>query len=250
MREPAGVPWGLVSIGRITDRVRWRHLYPGAPNGRRGDEVVALGSAWAHPLPDGVELRRSPDGWLVSELAPRQRPARPELAGIGRWVAAPHAWAGRPRAWAARASLSRLKAIGRHTRRAAPPAAEDGELLGYLRRTPSPGWVPLYSGWHPVLDDQYVSCSEIEVLDLGYTDCRLLGYAIATPATPPSRGPREIPWGSGFGQRRRFSTGPASTSLSASWVMRRRRPGCPTASGEDSGGTARRMQPWRHARQR
>ena len=119
VREPAGVPWGLVSIGRITDRVRWRHLYPGAPNGRRGDEVVALGSAWAHPLPDGVELRRSPDGWLVSELAPRQRPARPELAGIGRWVAAPHAWAGRPRAWAARASLSRLKAIGRHTRRAA-----------------------------------------------------------------------------------------------------------------------------------
>jgi glycosyltransferase involved in cell wall biosynthesis len=119
-----------------------------------------------------------------------------------RWAIDPLTWRGFstpiPRIRACvRRSLDSLRLVGR-PRGAGGPA---GQLVGYLRSTPSDGSLPLYSASHPVTGDQLLTTSPRETADLGYERAAVLGYlAPEAPLTGRLGTIRAgIPWASRFG---------------------------------------------------
>jgi hypothetical protein len=207
-RHPPGQPidWGLITLQRSTDPVRWRHRY--SVSDKPVPETVSLGGLWTRPGSSLIPLHLCADGTLTSELLPTARLVSPSLGASLRWAAAPLGWPeGRPRAWAARATASRLSRL-RAERLQASPAASSRVLLGYLRHEPSPGWGPLFSAVHPALPDQYVTRSELEATDMGYRVEGVLGYVLDRCADRSRDAlPAEVKWGSRFGQRRRYVEG-------------------------------------------
>lgn len=208
-RHPPDRPidWGLTTLLRSTDPVRWRHRYS------IGDkrDAVSLGCLWTRPGSSLVALYLQTDGSLTSELVPASHRS-PSLGTSLHWAAAPLGWPqGRPRAWAIRAAASRLRTLTAE-RTHSPSLSSESMLLGYLRREPSRGWSPLFSAIHPALADQYVTRSELEATDMGYRIKGVLGYVLdkwadrSREALPP-----EVKWASRFGQRRRYVEGPIPT---------------------------------------
>jgi hypothetical protein len=203
------VDWALSKLVRSVDDSRWRHVYRLADDAT--DELVTLGALWQRPGPGFVALLQDADGWLSSELLPQRR-TRPSLGSLARWIAAPLGWTERrPRIWAARASAGRVQALARgraDTNLIGRPAASARLTLGYLKRTGGPGWVELYAASHPALADQYVTRSEIEATDMGYTIDGSLGYITDRFADRHRDAlPAEVKWASRFGQGRRYIEG-------------------------------------------
>jgi hypothetical protein len=203
------VDWAIGTLVRTVDPERWRHDYH--VTSEQGDgHGVALGGLWLRPGPGFVPLRRE-DGRLATSLVAR-RTGGPNWTARLRWTAAPLAWAEwRPRAWAVRASAGRLRALARERSRHSEIAGRTdlAVTLGYLRRDPAPGWTQVFSGTHPVLQDQYLTRSEIEASDMGYKIDGLLGYVMDRFAIPSDQMVlAEVKWASRFGQRRRYSEGP------------------------------------------
>ena len=209
---------GTQLLLRSADELRWRHRYGGASQRDQGD--VVLGGLWTQAGPPFVALYRTAGGWLGSELLPEPKPARPRLAARARWVAAPLGWTQRrPRVWALRASASRARRLLSGARSKPDDAgapAPDQSLLGYVRRAPAHGWSAIFSAWHPALEDQYVTRSELEAGDMGYTIQGILGYVLDWPADRTRDSlPAEVKWTSRFGHRRRYVEGAMPGGASA-----------------------------------
>ncbi len=200
--------WNVETLFRLTDTVRWRHLYSAGKNHTPGS--VALGGLWARPGRGLTALHRSANGRMTSDLLSRESTAERRLRTKLRWAAAPLSWPeGRPRSWAARAALSRVRILA--DRGASDDLAytsSPASLLGYVRQGPSAGWSPLFSATHPALPDQYVTRSELEATDMGYEVDGVLGYVLDRWADRSrDRLPAEIKWASRFGQPRRYVEG-------------------------------------------
>lgn len=190
--------WGLVTLCRAVDLAASRHRYA-ADAVPGGEGAVALGSLLALEGPGLAELVRDERGHLRTALVGRT-PGR-RLRAAPRWIAAPLGWAG-PAA-GARAAAGRALRLARDR---APTGAP--EVLGRLRAEPAPGFSPLFSAFHPVLGDQFVTRSALEAVDLGYELEGVLGHVCDAAADrPPAPGP-DIPWASRFGRRRRHAEGP------------------------------------------
>lgn len=210
--------WGLAPLLRTMDLTSWRHRYDRGPAAAAAPgDAVALGGLWTRePGPGLVALRRDAAGFLSTDLLPRPD-ASADPAAQARWVAAPLGWTDRRvRAWALRASAARARALGATTLRGPGPGAGAATVLGHLRRAPADGYTPLFSATHPALGDQFATRSEIEANDLGYRIDGVLGHIADALSTAGSGDvAREVPWGSRFGQRRRYVEGAVTPSGSA-----------------------------------
>jgi glycosyltransferase involved in cell wall biosynthesis len=199
-------PWGAVALRRRVDRDAWRHRYrTGAATGE-GDDV-ALGSLLREPGEALVELRLRPDGRVESELT---RPSRlsADPARAARWMLAPLRWASVPPPAAQRAVGSRARHLARRLSPVTRGESVRPEILGWLRRTPAPGYSALFSATHPVTGDQFLTRSEIEATDLGYRIDGTLGYLFNAGADAPTALRTTIVlWGSRFGRGRRYVEG-------------------------------------------
>ena len=171
-------PWAVVFLGRELDRREWRHRYRAGGAGS-GGEAVQLG--WLHPEagPGMVALRLRSDGRLASELCTPGRASR-DPRKLGRWIGEPLADAKRPNE-RLRGSASRLRHLVRHGRSRRLATAEEGEILGYLRRQGMPGCSTLYSTIHPITGDQFVTCSPEEASAAGYVIDGILGAIFDPP---------------------------------------------------------------------
>jgi hypothetical protein len=209
------IEWNLTPLYRGVDSVHWQHRYSVKDGGATAG--VCLGGLWGRAGSGFVPLYLDGGGWLISELCQHVR-RQPSIAVKLRWAGAPLKWAGgRPRMWAARATGGRLKALANgvdrsrsENHRTFNEVLDEASvaLLGYLRRSPAPGWSPLFSATHPVLADQYITRSEVEASDMGYRVEGVLGYAVDRFADrSPETHPTEIKWASHFGQRRRYIEG-------------------------------------------
>jgi hypothetical protein len=202
------IDWGIGTLRRRADPVHWRHSYE--LTDERTAESVALGGLWTRAAEGLMSIRLDRDGHLSSDLLPPSSIYSHRLRSQLRWAAAPLSWPeGRPRTWAARAVAARAKRlVDASTRSSRSLPSGTDILLGYARRDPSPGWSPLFSATHPALADQYVTRSELEATDMGYTVEGILGYVIDRFADrSPDALPREIKWASHFGHRRRYVEG-------------------------------------------
>ena len=202
-------PWGVKVLRRNVDRRAWRHRYSIGLSAGECD-TVALGSLLQAAGANLVALRPLADGRIATELAgPSSRRRDPILAS--RWIVAPLGWAGRrPQGWAFRATGSRFRNVLRRQPRA---AVGSNPALGWLRRTPAPGFSPLFSAAHPVTGDQFLTRSELEAKDLGYHVDGILGFISDAGAdSSPAAQPQAILWGSRFGVGRRYIEGPMPQS--------------------------------------
>lgn len=200
--EPPLLALGIAVLRRQVDRDGWRHRYT-AESADAASEGQAIGGLLVDPGPETVELRQDADGRVVSELLPGPSAAGSRVAATVRWTVAPLTWAEGPlpKAWGARAAVGR----GRRAARGFRAPRHDATLLGHARRESVAGWVPLYSGTHPVTADQMLSPSRSELTDLGYAVDGVLafvsdGFVDGAEALAAS----EVPWGSRFGQGRRI----------------------------------------------
>ncbi len=199
--------WGIATLVRRVDASSWKHVYRRAEQAASGE--VALGGIYTDAAPGLIELRLDEREQLTSDLL-SEAPRRPSPKTVARWTLAPVAWTDRrPRAWAARAVAGRARALldGRAQLAGLAPAGAE-RPIGYLRAEPAPGWSPLFAARHPVIDDQFVTRSELEARDLGYRVEGVIGYAIDRHADRRREQlPEEVKWGSRFGQRRRYVEG-------------------------------------------
>ncbi len=203
------IHWGLTMLQRSVDPARWLHRY--RVDEQRTSGSTVLGSLWTRAGSGFTAVHRHTDGSLVSDLIPKRSSIDSALTAKLRWAAAPLSWTqARPRSWAARATANRLRRLlGENALRATiSPRSAGDTLLGYLRRGPALGWSPLFSASHPALADQYVTRSEIEATDMGYTIDGVLGYILDRGADRSREAlPAEVKWASRFGQRRRYIEG-------------------------------------------
>lgn len=208
-RHPADprIDWGITILQRRPDPQHWHHCYQTGTSPTA--DTVALGGLWTRGGKAFVALHQQSDGSISSELLPAVTRRRTKVAAQLRWASAPLGWTnGRPRMWAARATASRLRMLNAERTYHSSPSSEC-LLLGYLRRGPAPGWSPLFSATHPALADQYVTRSELEATDMGYTVEGVLGYVLDRGADRSREAlPPEVKWASRFGQRRRYVEGP------------------------------------------
>ncbi|MFA4928907.1 MAG: hypothetical protein WC558_10345 [Patulibacter sp.] len=199
--EPPLLALGITVLHRQVDRDGWRHRYTAA-SADAASEGQAIGGLLTDPGRETVELRQDPSGRVVSELLPGPAASGSRIASTVRWTVAPLTWADGPlpKAWGARAAVGRGRRAARGFSR---PPLEAG-LLGHARRDAVPGWVPLYSGTHPVNADQMLSPSRSELTDLGYAVDGVLAFVSeGFVDSPETLGASEVPWGSRFGQGRR-----------------------------------------------
>ena len=198
-------PWGAVALRRYVDPDAWRHRYRvGAPDDE--PEGVSLGSLLRGPGDAVVALRLRSDGRVETELA---RPSRASLdpRAAARWVVAPLRWnGGVPPAWAQRATGTRARRLLRsQTARAGHVPSRGQQTLGWLRRRPATGYSPLFSATHPVSGDQFLTRSELEATDLGYSVDGVLGYIFDAGVDHSSvLEATTVLWGARFGQGRRY----------------------------------------------
>ncbi len=196
-------------LTRTTDLTRWRHRYDVLPPGAPAPDahgVVALGGVLLEPRPHYGAVRLRADGTL-STPGLASGVARGALADQAKWAFAPLRWDARrvPHTWAAKAAGGRM----RHALTARGGAGQE-RLFCHLRSEPRAGWAPLYAAHHPALKDQFVTRSELEATDLGYVVDGILGYTLLRLGQNEGLpAPAEIPWGSRFGQQRRYVDGPA-----------------------------------------
>jgi hypothetical protein len=199
---------GFGVLLRSTDAERWRHHYESAPAAAfatSAPDRVSLGGLLLEERPDYVTLSLRNDGTLVSSLLAPPQPRR-SIAAPVKWALAPMRWSEGPlpRLWSLRAAAGRGRRLRDGIARGQGPG--HNAVLGYLRPNSAPGWEPLYSSHHPALPDQYVTRSQLEATDLGFVVDGVLGYALRRLADDGEGTiPQEIPWGSRFGQRRRWS---------------------------------------------
>lgn len=199
--EPPLLALGITVLRRQVDRDGWRHRYTAGTVDATGDGQ-AIGGLLIDAGPETIELRQDADGRITSELLPEASSASGVAATV-RWTVAPLTWSDGPlpKAWGARAAVGR----GRRAVRGFSAPELDATLLGHARREAVPGWVPLYSGTHPVTADQMLSPSQSELKDLGYAVEGTLAYVSEGFVDGPEElGSSEVPWGSRFGQGRRI----------------------------------------------
>ena len=205
---PEGL-WGVRRLLRVADTARWRHAYA-ADSPPHADGVVALGTLLDRPAAGFAELRLEPDG-LVSRAGVDLGCARRDPVRALRWASAPLRWPVAHRRWTARAAASRLRYLAASARNGSVHYGA-GEILGWLRAAPAPGFSPLFDARHPALGDQFLTRSELEALDLGYRVRGVIGYIGDAGADRQThQQPHEILWGSRFGRDRRYVEGRVST---------------------------------------
>jgi hypothetical protein len=204
------IDWGTAVLLRRTDTGQWRHSYIVESDRTAAD--IALGGVWTLPAQNLATLYLDGDGRMSSDIL-KVTPIRGHrLKAKIRWAAAPLGWPeGMPRSWAARAVAGRArKLLARDSDMFNSSLMVPEEtILGYVRKHPRPGWSPIFSATHPALMDQYVTRSELEATDMGYSIDGVLGYVIDRFVDRSHNAlPDEIKWASRFGQRRRYVEGP------------------------------------------
>ena len=105
-----------------------------------------------------------------------------------------------------RATGTRARRLLRsQTARAGHVPSRGQQTLGWLRRRPATGYSPLFSATHPVSGDQFLTRSELEATDLGYSVDGVLGYIFDAGVDHSSvLEATTVLWGARFGQGRRY----------------------------------------------
>jgi len=166
-------PWRLTELRRHAEDP-WRHRYSAGGGGDAED--FRLGFLYGHGGPGLVALRVRDDGRLVSDLMRPSRPLR-HPARIGLWAARRLLATRRGQAGPHMGATVRLGHLLRspRTRRL---SADEGVVLGWLRRDAVPGSSHLFSAVHPLTGDQLVTRSPEEAERLGYLLDGVLGMIV------------------------------------------------------------------------